>query len=100
MPITLQPSANAMTSSSRRTGADPVSGLAVAEAHQVTAAARAQHRCRAGEVPGALLGVEDVERPAVDDRVERPAELPQAQHVGDLQPGAHPGFGGFAAGTS
>src|SRR2546423_5889977 len=48
----------------------PGPGLTVAEADQVAAAARAQHRRQAGHVSGPVLVVEYVEHAAVDDRVE------------------------------
>src|ERR1017187_4557258 len=53
----------------------PVSRLAVAEAHQVATACGPQHRRQAGDVPGAILVVEDMEQPAVDDGVEGHGEL-------------------------
>src|SRR5260221_10038652 len=74
-----------------------VAGLAVAEAHQVAGAARPQGRLQAGDVPGAAVVVEDVEHPAVDDRVQGHAELPEAQHVTDLEAGGHVPPGRLAA---
>src|SRR6266516_2862644 len=41
------------------------SGLAVAEAHQVAGAAGRHRRGQAGDVPGTVVVVEDVEQPAV-----------------------------------
>jgi len=77
--------------------ADPAgpgsSGLAVAEAHQVAVAARAQHRRQAGHVPGAVGVVEDVEHSAVDDRVEGQVQVWKAQRVGDLEAGPQASFG-------
>src|SRR6202043_1363758 len=54
-----------------------VAGLAVAEAHEVARAARPQHRRQAGDVLDAPLVVEDVEQPAVNDRLEGHAERPK-----------------------
>jgi hypothetical protein len=73
-------------------------GLPVAEAHQVQAAARPQHRGQAGDVPGPVVVVEDVEHPAVDDGVEVQPQLSQAPGVGDLEAGPDPAGGCLAAG--
>jgi hypothetical protein len=90
MPVTFQPSANAATSSSWRTRRSPqVSRLTVAEAHQVAAVPRPQHHRQAGDVPGAILVVEDVEEPAVDDHVEGHGEMAEVQRAGDLESGRH-----------
>src|ERR1039457_353750 len=81
--------------------ADPagahLSWLAVAETQQVAQAAGRRYRGQAGDVPCAPLIVEDVEQPAVDDRVEADAELPEVQRVGDLEPGRHASLGCFPA---
>src|ERR1019366_1002956 len=74
-----------------------VPGLAVAEAQQIARAAGCRDRRQAGDVPGPPLVVEDVEQPAVDDRVEADAELPEVHRVGDLEPGQHASLGGFPA---
>src|SRR6266568_2514529 len=63
----------------------PVARLAVAEAHQVVAAAGAQHRSETGDVLRALRVVEHVEQPAVGDGVEGQAERPEVQRISDLE---------------
>jgi hypothetical protein len=61
-------------------------------------AAGAQHRREAGDVAGPVVVVEDVEHPAVDDGVEGHAELPEAQHVRDLEAGGQVPFRGLGTG--
>src|SRR6185295_11814369 len=67
--------------------------LTIAEARQVAAAARAQHRRQAGHVPGAVLVVEHVEHAAVDDHVEGQAQVRQPEHVTDLEASYQAPFG-------
>jgi hypothetical protein len=67
--------------------------LAVAEAGQVAAATRAQHRRQAGHVPGAALVVEHVEHAAVDDHVEGQSQVRQPEHVTDVEAGYQAPFG-------
>ena len=56
----------------------PVAGLTVAEAHEVKVATWTEDGVHGGDVPGAGGVVEDVEQPAVDDRVEGLAERVEA----------------------
>ena len=72
----------------------PVPELAVAKAHEVKAATRAEDGVHSADVAGSRGVVEDVEQPAVDDRVEGQAEVGQAQGIGDLEAGTDaPGRG-------
>ena len=88
IPLTVQPSLNAARSSSWRTRRGPIAGLAVAEAHQVAVPpGSTEPGC---DVPGAAVVVEDVEQPAVDDRVEGQAEPAEVQRVADLERAASP----------
>ena len=76
----------------------PVAGLAVAEAHEVKVATRAEDSVQSRDVPGAGGVVEDVEQPAVDDRVEGLAERVEAERVEHLEAGVNAALGGLAAG--
>ena len=48
----------------------PVTGLTVAEAHEVKVTAWTENGVDGGDVPDAVVVVEDVKEPAVEDRVE------------------------------
>ena len=56
----------------------PVAELAIAEAHEVQVAVRTENGVHGGDVPCAVAVVENVEQPAVDNRVKGIAERLQS----------------------
>ena len=76
----------------------PVTRLTVAEAHEVKVTAWPENGVEGGDVPGAGVIVEDVEEPAVDDRLEGLVERVEAQRVEHLEDGLDPAFSGLALG--
>src|SRR3990170_8641589 len=59
----------------------PDARLPVAEAEDVDATARLHGGGKAGHVCGSIGVSKDVEQPAVDDRGEGPAHLPQGERI-------------------
>jgi hypothetical protein len=76
----------------------PVAGLAVAEAHEVEVASRAQDGVQRSDVLDAsVVVVKDVEQPAVNNRVKRLAERVEVACVEHLEAGVDVALGGLVA---
>ena len=93
------PSENADRISSSVTSAwPPVTWLVVAEAEHVVAPTRGDYLGQAADILLAILVIEDVEQPTVENGVEPIIQLDQAQGVQDEEPRLEAPFGRLGLG--